>query len=357
MTSTSVVCAAALSSAFDDARRSRSQVARRLVGEQHRRVAHGRAPSPLFPFATRKLPWIVADARRDRRARASLTRAAGSVRPRNSRQQAFFESRQCQRRVEGLEHESRVFRPRPPRPSSSTSSGPPRQPKPCPNLTVSRPASSASNVDFPARRAGDATLSRAPMVNETSRTMVTPGLLTSLLTRSAPGTVIVPSSSYCACGGLGLRRRRPARSARIRDLGMATASAPVTHRAGKGWVNLLNRVQQRVRIPVVNASVSGETTTGAWLAARFRAQSAIVIVELGANDGLRVCRLRPRANLDHNSKTAPIIAPWSCSACACRPATASATRLGLPPCIPNWPIGTTPVWCRSCSKASPTVQR
>jgi acyl-CoA thioesterase-1 len=60
----------------------------------------------------------------------------------------------------------------------------------------------------------------------------------------------------------------------------------------KGWVSLLaNRVRHEgYGFQVVNASVSGETTTGG-LARLPRALSAhtpsIVIVELGANDGLR----------------------------------------------------------------------
>ncbi len=72
----------------------------------------------------------------------------------------------------------------------------------------------------------------------------------------------------------------------------------------KGWVSLLaNRVQREgYGFQVVNASVSGETTTGGL--ARFpHVLSAhtptIVIVELGANDGLRGLPLETtRANLE-----------------------------------------------------------
>jgi acyl-CoA thioesterase-1 len=60
----------------------------------------------------------------------------------------------------------------------------------------------------------------------------------------------------------------------------------------EGWVALLQRrlEQRRLDYTVVNASISGETTSGG--ASRIEAtlsehKPAIVIVELGANDGLR----------------------------------------------------------------------
>jgi acyl-CoA thioesterase-1 len=59
-----------------------------------------------------------------------------------------------------------------------------------------------------------------------------------------------------------------------------------------GWVSLLQQELQRNRknLQVVNASISGETTAGGLqrIAAALRQhQPAIVILELGANDGLR----------------------------------------------------------------------
>ena len=59
-----------------------------------------------------------------------------------------------------------------------------------------------------------------------------------------------------------------------------------------GWVNLLQQELQRShpQYQVVNASISGETTTGGRqrIAAALRQhQPGIVILELGANDGLR----------------------------------------------------------------------
>jgi len=59
-----------------------------------------------------------------------------------------------------------------------------------------------------------------------------------------------------------------------------------------GWVNLLQQELQRShpQYQVVNASISGETTTGGRqrIAAALRQHKpGIVILELGANDGLR----------------------------------------------------------------------
>ena len=60
----------------------------------------------------------------------------------------------------------------------------------------------------------------------------------------------------------------------------------------QGWVSLLQRYlnENRYDYKVINASISGETTAGGL--ARFsplmaRYQPSIVIIELGANDGLR----------------------------------------------------------------------
>jgi len=63
-------------------------------------------------------------------------------------------------------------------------------------------------------------------------------------------------------------------------------------RPGQGWVDLLERrlAAEGYGFRIVNASVSGETTTGG-LARLPRAlelhRPAIVVLELGANDGLR----------------------------------------------------------------------
>jgi len=72
---------------------------------------------------------------------------------------------------------------------------------------------------------------------------------------------------------------------------------------GTGWVRLLaDRIAQKApQYTVVNASISGETTSGgrARLAELLqRVQPAVVVIELGANDGLRGLSLEAmRANL------------------------------------------------------------
>jgi acyl-CoA thioesterase-1 len=61
---------------------------------------------------------------------------------------------------------------------------------------------------------------------------------------------------------------------------------------GTGWVPLLQArlQQQKIDIPIINASISGETTIGGRtrlpnLLAKYN--PSIVVIELGANDGLR----------------------------------------------------------------------
>jgi acyl-CoA thioesterase-1 len=60
----------------------------------------------------------------------------------------------------------------------------------------------------------------------------------------------------------------------------------------QGWVHLLSQRLQKdgVRMRVVNASISGETTQGGVTrlpAELARSKPSVVIIELGANDGLR----------------------------------------------------------------------
>jgi len=73
----------------------------------------------------------------------------------------------------------------------------------------------------------------------------------------------------------------------------------------QGWVNLLQqRLQkQAANIQVVNASISGETTAGGVSrieAALKQHQPQLVIIELGANDGLQGL---PLSNMQNNLKT------------------------------------------------------
>lgn len=61
---------------------------------------------------------------------------------------------------------------------------------------------------------------------------------------------------------------------------------------GEGWVQLLQKKLQAEKLaaPIVNASISGETTSGGkgrLPALLTKHQPAIVIIELGANDALR----------------------------------------------------------------------
>ena len=72
----------------------------------------------------------------------------------------------------------------------------------------------------------------------------------------------------------------------------------------QGWVALLERRLRQSGYPhrVVNASISGETTAGGLSRlprALSRFQPAIVVIELGANDGLRgLAHTQTRDNLD-----------------------------------------------------------
>jgi acyl-CoA thioesterase I len=81
-------------------------------------------------------------------------------------------------------------------------------------------------------------------------------------------------------------------------------SAAYGLRADQGWVALLQKrlVAQGYGYRVVNASVSGETTSGGKARlerALAQHRPRLVILELGANDGLRGLPLKAvRANLD-----------------------------------------------------------
>lgn len=62
--------------------------------------------------------------------------------------------------------------------------------------------------------------------------------------------------------------------------------------SGEGWVDLLAKklTQQKISTPVVNASISGDTTAGGVTrlpALLAKHKPSIVVIELGGNDGLR----------------------------------------------------------------------
>lgn len=105
--------------------------------------------------------------------------------------------------------------------------------------------------------------------------------------------LLTPVASYAAT----------ASTATIMVLGDSLSAAyGIEQRAG--WVHLLQQrlTERGYRYQVVNASISGETTRGglARLAQALKTHNpAIVIVELGANDGLRGLLLgEMQANLD-----------------------------------------------------------
>lgn len=79
---------------------------------------------------------------------------------------------------------------------------------------------------------------------------------------------------------------------------------------GKGWVALLEQrlAQDKIAATVVNASISGDTTSGGRSrlpALLKRHQPDVVILELGGNDALRGLPLSmTRDNLAHMARTA-----------------------------------------------------
>jgi len=87
-------------------------------------------------------------------------------------------------------------------------------------------------------------------------------------------------------------------------------SAEYGLRRGSGWVALLELklATEGVRARVVNASISGDTTSGgrSRLPALLRQhQPAVVVLELGANDALRGLPLEmTRANLEQMAQAA-----------------------------------------------------
>ena len=87
-------------------------------------------------------------------------------------------------------------------------------------------------------------------------------------------------------------------------------SAEYGLKRGTGWVVLLERrlAAQKIAVPVVNASISGDTTSGgrsrlAPLLAQHK--PGVVVIELGANDALRGLPLAmTQENLAHMTQAA-----------------------------------------------------
>src|SRR5262249_2654674 len=136
----------------------------------------------------------------------------------------------------------------------------------------------------------------AAISNDTSRTMVSKpsGLLTCLVRLSALRTVSRLASAWALCICAWFIAFSDAAAASDRSVLVLgdSLSAGYGLKPAEGWVALLEkRLQaQGYEYHVVNASVSGETS-GGGLHRLPRAlelhKPAIVIVELGANDGLR----------------------------------------------------------------------
>jgi acyl-CoA thioesterase I len=155
----------------------------------------------------------------------------------------------------------------------------------------------ASNVDLPAPEAPViATVSPLAMSKVTSCTMASSpsGLLTCLVRFTTLRTL----STLARCGAIaltllliGLQGASAAQNRIILSFG-DSLSAAYGLQPEQGWVALL---QQRLRdqgyeYQIINASISGETSSGGLerlphLLAAHR--PALVLLELGANDGLR----------------------------------------------------------------------
>lgn len=116
-------------------------------------------------------------------------------------------------------------------------------------------------------------------------------------TNAAPGAVAPADKADRAVG------RTPAATTRTIVILGDSLSAEYGLARDTGWAMLLvaRLVETRLQYNVLNASISGETTSGGrsrlpGLLARYR--PAVVVLELGANDGLRGLPLaQMRANL------------------------------------------------------------
>src|SRR5262245_9223776 len=158
-----------------------------------------------------------------------------------------------------------------------------------PPVGVSRPARMASSVDLPEPEAPTiATASPAVTLKSISRRMTRSlePLLTVLPMPRALRIVFFSLLFICLASAAAAA---PGKTVLVYGDSLSAAyGMPERH----GWVALLQERFRRERpdYNVVNASISGETTSGGLArfdAALARVKPAIVVLELGANDGLR----------------------------------------------------------------------
>src|SRR5688572_10930582 len=170
----------------------------------------------------------------------------------------------------------------------ASSSSPPRSTpsrSTVPALGVSRPARMASSVDLPEPEA-PTTATASPRV--TSRS------ISRKMTRSlVPLFTVLPMPRALSTLLLIVVLALPAAAAAKSILVVGDSlSAAYGIARGQGWVALLEArlKNERIDYSVVNASISGDTTSGGL--ARLKPlldkhKPAVVVLELGANDGLR----------------------------------------------------------------------
>jgi acyl-CoA thioesterase-1 len=125
----------------------------------------------------------------------------------------------------------------------------------------------------------------------------------------------------------------PALAARTILIFGDSLSAGYGIRPEQAWPSLLEKrlSERRLDYSVVNVSISGETTAGGRARlpeALQRHKPAVVVIALGANDGLRGLPLgQMRDNLAAMLDAAQSTGRARCSsACACRPTTAPTPR-------------------------------
>ena len=146
----------------------------------------------------------------------------------------------------------------------------------------------------------------------------------------------------------GMRWRRvPPRRRRILVVG-DSISAEYGLKRGSGWVALLQRrlAADQSPLEVVNASISGDTTSGGRSrlpALLTQHRPAVVVIELGANDALRGLPLADDRGQSgrHGSAGAHRPAPGCCWwACRCRRTTAPITPTRFAGLVPEGRQGT-----------------